>query len=369
MLRRDFWDRFNEATSIQTATATDTADFSDDSGEITREDIIRELNSRNYFAIPTRVSQVPVFILQEDKLRQLGFLKKRESYTRQIGKFLGKVWDIIRLKPVDKFKMTPFGVSAHAHYWVITQHPEWFNIAGMDYIMPTPEEWEDWKKQIYRFFTDREIRLSNQDKVVFMAELIWTGASKKKANVMAEAKAVEEGLYEEYKASYSKAEVDAALFLAVLKYWILCKSIRPITPEKEWKFKLRPFGYQDRYAFYTACRVGYQKRIKEALRLATLHRAIEILFCLGVDWAIIKNIAKKSPEIAAYVACISDCISAGNNLPTCLLQCLGLKAEVTPEEETREEAKEEAEKREEAEVPWQLIAAAVGLLLLAGYGD
>ncbi len=46
MLRRDFWDKFNEVAPVQTPVSSDIASLLGDEGEITREDIIRELNSR-----------------------------------------------------------------------------------------------------------------------------------------------------------------------------------------------------------------------------------------------------------------------------------------------------------------------------------
>lgn len=339
--------------------------------ESLKVDIATELGRRQYYYDPSKAFEPPlelkppIFILQEDKLRKLGFLQDKRSYIQQVGKFFGKVWDVISLQPVDKFRMTPFTVTAHSHYWIITQHPEWFSLAGINISMPTPENWENWKKLIYKHFTDREIRLSNEEKIIFMAELLWTGETKKYTQVMAEAKVLEDGLYEEYKASYTKSEVQSALFLAFMKYWILCKRIRVIAPGKGWEFKQAPFGYRDRYAVYTAGRVGYQQRIEEAMRLAMIHRGLEILFSAGVDWAIWKHLAETFKG-----ACMVKCLAKSFDILGCIKECFGIEVEVEEEEEKDKlPPPPPPPPPEEAKIPWPLIAAGVGLLLLATGGE
>ena len=298
------------------------------------------LNSVNNLGGLGEDNRPPIFVLQENKLRELGLLGDKRSYIQQVGKFFGKVWDIVSFQPVDKCKFTPLTVATHSHYWIITKHPGWFSLAGINTLMPTPEEWENWEKAIYGFFSDKEIRLSNEEKVDFAAELLWVGTSKKKADTIVQARILEDGLYEQYKNIYTKSEVKNALFLAFIKTWILCKRIRALTPKgTEWKVKLQPFGYEDPYALYTGGRIGYQQRIKEAMRLAMAHRVIEILFSIGVDWAIMKNIGDKWPELSKQIKAFLAQIPSKEN---------GITPPPPPPE---------------TEFPWVLIAGAGALIL------
>lgn len=276
---------------------------------------IGEINNRGIFSLTQAGTTTPIFILDMDLVRSI-FPKKNDSALQQFvsgGKeFVGNIIKILTFKPVSEFPMTLITINTHLGYWITTQHPEWFSLAGMDTFAVRPNVWREYTLDIYTYFSKSEIVLSNTKDIISTAELLIGSEIEppmsmiKYPETAGEIVKVENNLYEQFKETYTLEEVKAALYLAVAKNWILWKKISLNTGKwkSPWNTKYGLYGFVDQYAFYGATIKQYRKYLEVSERLKTRTRIIECLFSVGVNLIIAANLAPKALSALAAVTSI-----------------------------------------------------------------